>query len=476
MARWLISTTLFALLWVPAASAQLQFDERVANLGEVFQFQDVEHVFGFVNRSAEAVTIKETEAILRTGSVTAVPEQVAPGERGEIRVRQPVGDRLGQTAFRFAVRTDDGATPEIKLLLEGFVHSAYWPEAGRVVFGDVLRQQGAVREFVLTSREADDLGSIAVAQGPEFVEIRELGPTAGGQGRRLSVRLTPEVPLGFVAGKIELRTGVAAQSSYLLEYRATVYGDIVPSENPANLGLLRIGEPMTKEIVFRAQNGGEVELERIEPATVRGLQTKVSECPGEESCQRLELTWEPPQVGELRGTLDLYFAGQQEPMPLTYSGIVASKTAVVHDIGALTDQPIRIEGRKHLKPSAKLPKKPPESSAPPGPAPTVPTPTAAPADAPAESAEASARLAWSVRKQDHIFGYFVYRSLDPEGPFRRVSDEMVKALPGPGNVGRYEFVDREVEAGQTYYYFIDLVTRSGLKERLSGVLSKTVGG
>ncbi|MEM7482158.1 MAG: DUF1573 domain-containing protein [Acidobacteriota bacterium] len=469
----------FLLIFVPfclaAEDPWLVFEERAVELGEVYQFSTVEHVFPFVNRGSDEVVITGVESILQTGRVNVEPSVIPAGEGGEVRVVQPVGDRLGRTAFRFAVRSTDPGKPEVKLLAEAFVHSAYQPETGQVEIGDVFQDEGKTAVFELVSRAAEELGSIETVEGPEFVEVTALEETQKGQGRRLAVRLLPGAPLGFSTGTVRLRTGVRAQPEYRIEYRATVYGEVVPSENPANLGLMRVDQPAEKVILLRGRAGQPVDIERVEIADPT-VSAAVDDCPGEEGCRRLTLSLIPHHAGELRGTAEVFVAGQEEPIPLTFSGMVARRDAVVRDLGVLGDEPIRVEGRRHIKPSERV-----DQAARPQPAASNPSPPAA-EQVPTESAgrdaeEASAKqvvLAWAVRKQDHIFGYLVYRSDQADGPFLRAGEGMVVAPQGPGNIGRYRFVDDDVEPGKTYYYFIELVTRSGLKERLTEVLSKTV--
>ena len=83
-------------------------------------------------------------------------------------------------------------------------------------------------------------------------------------------------------------------------------------------------------------------------------------------------------------------------------------------------------------------------------------------------------LRWQARNEAGVYGYLVFRAEKPEGPFLRISTEIIHvALDGP-EVGSYTYVDRDVEPGRTYYYTLDVVEDSGRKRRFSGVMSKTV--
>lgn len=93
----------------------------------------------------------------------------------------------------------------------------------------------------------------------------------------------------------------------------------------------------------------------------------------------------------------------------------------------------------------------------------------------ADAAAPEARLHWNVAPNPEIFGFNVYRATQRIGPFVRVNKDIVqrKADMQAGE-DPYVFVDRDVISGRTYYYYIDALRSSGVSERLSGTLSKTI--
>ena len=87
----------------------------------------------------------------------------------------------------------------------------------------------------------------------------------------------------------------------------------------------------------------------------------------------------------------------------------------------------------------------------------------------------SATLNWQARQEGQIYGYLIYRSEKREGPFRRINRTIVPANAADADtVESYRFVDRDVEPGKTYYYYLDTLGGDGKKKRFSGVMSKTV--
>jgi hypothetical protein len=100
---------------------------------------------------------------------------------------------------------------------------------------------------------------------------------------------------------------------------------------------------------------------------------------------------------------------------------------------------------------------------------------AAPARKPAPSptpAKVSLKLKWSTASEVDNYGYFVLRGDSLDGPFKQQND---KAIPGAGNVDTptaYEYEDKDVQSGRTYYYYLESISVQGVREKFSPVLSR----
>ena len=95
------------------------------------------------------------------------------------------------------------------------------------------------------------------------------------------------------------------------------------------------------------------------------------------------------------------------------------------------------------------------------------------AEAPRETDRQSV-LKWQARDERGVYGYVVYRAERREGPYRRISCQIIRVAPRADGVGEYAYVDRDVRAGASYFYYLDTVGLDGRKRRFSGVISKTV--
>jgi hypothetical protein len=82
-------------------------------------------------------------------------------------------------------------------------------------------------------------------------------------------------------------------------------------------------------------------------------------------------------------------------------------------------------------------------------------------------------LSWTAGEEAGVHGYLIYRAVDRSGPFRRVNDEIVRVPYDGVNPHTYSFRDEQVEPGVTYFYYLDVVSDAGKKQRFSGIISKT---
>jgi hypothetical protein len=434
----------------PAVSA-LEITEPMASFGEVYEGAVLTHRFPFRNRGASPVRIADLRPLAARGRATAHPEVVPPGGEGYVLVEQPTGGRSGLATFRFALRADDGA-PERRLTVSGFIQSAYDPDQPALDLATVA--PGGSGSLELFSREVDRLEVKEILDAPAFVSVDAAGRAGAVQeGVVLRLALRPDAPLGFHSGVLRLRTNVERQPEVAVAWRAGVYEDVVPSESPVDLGVVREGEPFVKAIRLERRSGAPIEVERID-AGETAVKAETAPCPTpSDSCRVIRLSGVGPATGApFGGTLGVAVKGTR-PLSVPWSGILVGANTTVKDIG-------------DLKPAPALPLPPPDYSS----AAAAPRPSAPVVGRPGER---RARLTWEAHQEKDAYGYLVYRSATREGPFRRINPEILRVSTGP-EPHVYTYVDEQVEPGHTYYYYLETMGRGGTKARLSGVMAKVI--
>jgi len=319
----------------PASPGNLQFDAPDVDVVECYQFDVLDEVFTFSNRGTAAVRVSAVHAADPAAEAAAEPDVVPPGGRGRIRVRQPVGPRLGLASFRFVAVTDDAAKPRHDLELRAFVQSAYDPELPVIDFGIVDRATGATREIEVGSREVDTLELEEVAAAPAHVEVRPVGRAGvAGERLRLAITVKPGAPEGWQVATVRLLTNVTRQRDYLAALQASVYGDVVPSESPLRLGAVRQGQRLDASLRLTSRSGTAFEVLAIEDPGGRWA-ADVAPCEGgsaPRTCWTVGLRSIPASTGGLRGVLDAVLSDGRR-VPVAYEGLVVSPDAVLHQLG-----------------------------------------------------------------------------------------------------------------------------------------------
>ena len=78
-------------------------------------------------------------------------------------------------------------------------------------------------------------------------------------------------------------------------------------------------------------------------------------------------------------------------------------------------------------------------------------------------------IRWSTASEVENFGYDVYRGEAEEGPFVRLT---AKPIPGAGTSDephKYAYVDKDIDPTKDYWYYVESVSYSGVRERFTPV-------
>ena len=88
--------------------------------------------------------------------------------------------------------------------------------------------------------------------------------------------------------------------------------------------------------------------------------------------------------------------------------------------------------------------------------------------------EPAASIIWSTESEVDTAGFHVYRATSEEGPYERVTEELIPSAGDPFTGSNYQFRDREVERGVTYYYQLEELETTGRFNRLPDTTSYSV--
>lgn len=436
-------------------SATLVFDTQSATFGDGWQFGAAHATYVLRNTGTARARVLGVEPAQPGGDIQLDPgPELLPGASLVVRVRQDLGARLGRAAFRYSVRTDQPGAALRKLTLSGFVQSAYDPERALLDLGALDQTLGGERALVLATREASHLRVVGIEGAPAWLHV-DAQPEASDPARpglRLRARVAAGAPLGLQAGVLRVRTDLARQPTYELAWRAAIFGDVVPAQPGLDLGLLRLGESRQATLALRSRTQAAVRLTRVE-VDGPGLHVEAVACDHEPGCVELRLGVEPRELGTLAGRVLVHLVGASEPLPIPYAGLVVRPDTQVRDLPLPPDEP--------------------EPPTPTPPVASTPTRGAAEAAAPVAS-ERRVTLRWRAARESGVHGFLVYRAERREGPYLRLNAATI-TVPEDGAAEHvYEYFDDDVHAGHAYFYYLDSVSTSGVKQTFSGVLTRRI--
>jgi pyruvate/2-oxoglutarate dehydrogenase complex dihydrolipoamide acyltransferase (E2) component len=96
---------------------------------------------------------------------------------------------------------------------------------------------------------------------------------------------------------------------------------------------------------------------------------------------------------------------------------------------------------------------------------------AAPQPAAAEPERYENTLRWSTASEVDNFGYDVYRATTAEGPFERITRDPVAGAGTTDVPQLYSYVDSSIDPHQAYYYYVESISFSGVRERFTPVIT-----
>jgi hypothetical protein len=78
-------------------------------------------------------------------------------------------------------------------------------------------------------------------------------------------------------------------------------------------------------------------------------------------------------------------------------------------------------------------------------------------------------IQWPTEQAPDVYGFNIYRSDSSQGPFTRVNSDIISAATGKGK-DHYRYVDKPLELGRTYFYYIESISYAGQKKKISSVI------
>ncbi|MCP4896792.1 MAG: hypothetical protein GY906_07415 [bacterium] len=74
---------------------------------------------------------------------------------------------------------------------------------------------------------------------------------------------------------------------------------------------------------------------------------------------------------------------------------------------------------------------------------------------------------WVTASEVENFGFDIYRGTSEDGPFDRITEDPLEGAGTTDEPQKYVYVDDTIEAGQSYYYYVESISMAGVREKFS---------
>lgn len=259
--RRALLVVLALVVWGGRTSAQAQewarkmFKETSHDFGVVARGAKVEHRFEFQNIYKEPIHI----AGVRTSCGCTTPEvtvqTLKTWEKGEVVATFNTRSFLGARSATLTVTIDQPYYAEVQLFVSGYIRGDVVFDPGQVNFGEVDQGAGAEQTVNVNyaGRSNWQIVDVLSANRHFEVELNETNRRNGNVSYRMTVRLKPDAPPGYINDQLTIVTNDGYRESIPLAVEGRVRSALTVSPSPLILGILPSGERVEKKLLIRAK-------------------------------------------------------------------------------------------------------------------------------------------------------------------------------------------------------------------------------
>ena len=80
-------------------------------------------------------------------------------------------------------------------------------------------------------------------------------------------------------------------------------------------------------------------------------------------------------------------------------------------------------------------------------------------------------LRWTTASEVNNFGFDVYRSTSEDGPFERITVDLIAGAGTIDEPQSYVYVDTTIDPAKGYFYYVESISLSSVRERFSPVIA-----
>lgn len=419
-------------------------------LGEVVPFSRAKCNAALSSISDHPINVIGVRALKEGFSATANGIMVPPHGKAYLSVDVNVGNAAGAFGYPLHIETDEAGKLGHGLRVYGFALTDIDQLRPELDLGVVNLDKTMPKQSVtLTSNAAADFKILKIIDKPNWVD------TAIMKGTTLEVSARKNAPLGLNDGYVKLAIQALRQKEAWVHVKADVHGDVVPSANPLDMGLMRFGNENKFLIRLTSRAGKDFRVGKVELQDIAGA-TRIYPCiPAEKACQTISLTVSDDQPsGTIKGRLWVDLPDEKQRLPINLWGLIVAKDfkiGTIDDSAHSDGTSSPVEGQeKPLDVMSTL-----KSNAASTASAELPPP---PGNGPL--------LKWVISNGASIYGFQIFRSSFENGPFTLLTPDPIRATKA-NDALTYQWRDSAAVSGRSYWYYIGIVNMDGSKASLS---------
>ena len=448
----MISTLLAGAFALHAATVTLALDTTPCEFGVTYQVSSAHCTLSFTNTSDRTIRVVSATGALNTDSIRPTNAAIAPKATVYFEATANVQNDLGRSEHWFYVTTDSQSVPKRFTKITGFVMSVLDAPKPEVDFG-VVQAGGRPtdsKSLSFSSTEVADFRVLSVSKAPQYVEAHV---TNGGNAMELALK--PNAPWGLLDDYVTLATNTSKQPSVNVHVRANVQGEVIPSSNPYELGVMRKGQLNEALIRLTSRSATEFRVGRMAFDRLDAL-AEVLPCePATAGCKLLRVRLTDEQTaGVINGRVLVDLPDLGHELPIAIEGLLIKQNAKIKELNNPNEPRQGGKGKSELEPQNK----------------PLDLGLALRRATKKDDVEPAGRgplLKWAASNEELVFGYAVYRGDSKEGPFVRINEDLIEVIGGDTAGSSYQWRDNGAVSGKTYWYYVGAVHNNGTREPLS---------
>jgi hypothetical protein len=434
-----------AVLAASSGTSQLMIQN--CDVGEVYAFNSAECQIEVTNEGDTPIHLSKFLPEKDGDSIEPASASVAPKERVYLHARINTGNGLGGSPHVFRFHTDERGSENGIASAFAFVTSALDDPRPLLDFGLADSAHSEEKQWELSSHEVPNLRLTKVIEKPSWLEVR-----ISEDGRRVVGQVRRDAFWGIHADYIKLQTNSTDQPQVWVSAKADVRGEITPSSNPFDLGLMRVGNPHEYRVVLTNRSHKAFKVGNIELKDVSG-HARIESCePAGDSCKMLVLNLTDEKAGTIQGHVWIEFPDLQQKLHLALFGLLVSKDVQVKPLDPKKLAAENLEGRSvdapiDLQKSVKQAITKTEEVPPPGNGPL---------------------LKWTIANGSGIHGFQIFRGNTEDGEFLLLNKKSIRSTAETADPASYQYRDNTAVSGKVYWYYIGILYNDGHKQQLTG--------